>query len=68
MGPKYSSPVRAAARRLKQEIERLTSEHSRALQKAVYLGMSPKEMEQSEERRKLIGKYVHALQLLESEN
>lgn len=64
-GPDYASSTEDAIHRLKEEIDKLTKEQSQALDRAVYLGMSPEEAREYTGRRKLILKYVQDLAILE---
>jgi hypothetical protein len=54
--------------RLKQEIERLTHQHSEALRRAIYVIMSRDEAQKCDERRENIKKLVAELQTLERTN
>jgi hypothetical protein len=51
--------------RLKQEITRLHDEQSKALAKAIYVGMSVEETKQYDERHKRINHLVQELAALE---
>jgi len=50
--------------RIKQEIERLTREQSEALKSATFVGMTPNEAKEYDDRRKKITCLVEQLRLL----
>jgi hypothetical protein len=50
-----------AVDRIKQEIDRLTEEHAKALKDAVYVGMSPEQAKLCDGRRQRITKLVQEL-------
>jgi hypothetical protein len=52
--PTDSSDPVSALKRLKQKIQELTEEQSKPLKSATYLGMTPDEAKQDDERRKEI--------------
>jgi hypothetical protein len=54
--PVEESDTKATVRRIKQEIDRLTGEQSPALKLAVYVGMTPDEAKQYDERLRRIEK------------
>jgi hypothetical protein len=54
--PVEESDTKATVRRIKQEIDRLTGEQSQALKLAVYVGMTPDEAKQYDERLRRIEK------------
>ena len=54
-----------AVHRLKQEIDRLTEQQAKALQAAIYLGMTPDQAKEYDERRKQITELISQLSLLE---
>ena len=54
-----------AVHRLKQEIDRLTEQQAKALQAAIYLGMTPDQAKEYEQRRKEITELISQLSLLE---
>ncbi len=54
-----------AVRRLKQEIDRLTEEQSKALKQAIYDGMPPDEVKEYDARRNRITQLVQQLGMLE---
>lgn len=55
------SDTKARVQRIKQEIDKLTGEQSKALQLAVYVGMSRDEVKQYDERLEEIKKLVAEL-------
>jgi hypothetical protein len=50
---------------LKQEINNLTTLQTEALQKAVFVGMTPDEAKEYDERRTRISKYIRDLKVLQ---
>lgn len=54
-----------AIHRLKQEIDKLTVQQAEALHTATYVGMTPDEAREYDERRRQILKYVQDLAVLE---
>jgi hypothetical protein len=50
---------------LKQEINNLTTQQTEALQKAVFVGMTPDEAKEYDERRRRISKYIRDLKVLQ---
>jgi uncharacterized protein YciW len=54
-----------AIHRLTQEIDKLTVRQAEALQMATYVGMTPDEAQEYDERRRQILKYVQDLAVLE---
>lgn len=54
-----------AVHRLKEEIDKLTLQQSKALRMATLVGMTPDEAQEYDQRRKVILKYVHDLAVLE---
>ena len=54
-----------AVHRLKEEIDKLTLQQSKALRMATLVGMTPDEAPEYDQRRKVILKYVHDLAVLE---
>lgn len=54
-----------AVHRLKEEIDKLTLQQSKALRTATLVGMTPDEAQEYDQRRKVILKYVHDLAVLE---
>jgi hypothetical protein len=59
------SQTAEAAHRLKQEIDRLTEEQAKALKQAIYVGMTPEETKQYDQRRTRITKLLQQLGMLE---
>jgi hypothetical protein len=57
-----------ALQRMRQEIERLTTEQSEALKTATYLGMTAAEAQTYDARRKRITELVERLRLCEHPN
>lgn len=57
----------SAVHRLKQEIDRLTQEHAKALKDAVYIGMTQEQAQVYDQRRKKITELIQKLSLLESQ-
>jgi hypothetical protein len=55
----------AAAHRLKNEIDALTDVQIEALKQATYVGMTPDEAKQYDERRKKIAHLIRELTVLE---
>lgn len=55
----------AAVHRIKQEIDRLTEQQAHALKQATFVGMTPDEAKEYDERRTLITKFIRELELLE---
>jgi uncharacterized protein YeaC (DUF1315 family) len=55
----------SAVHQLKQEIDTLTEEQAQALRTAVYVGMTPEEAREYDERRQRITQMVQELALLE---
>jgi hypothetical protein len=51
----------AARNRLQQQIDELTERHSKALQAAIYLGITPAEAKEHDERRQTIGSLMRQL-------
>lgn len=54
-----------AVHRLKQEIDRLTDDQSRALKQAIYVGMTPDEAKEYDARRTRITELVQQLAMRE---
>lgn len=54
-----------AVHRIKQELGVLVEQQSKALQNAIYLGMTPDEDKQCDERRKMIAQLIRQLYDLE---
>lgn len=54
-----------AVRRLRQEIHRFSEEQANALKSVTYLGMTPHEAKEYEERRSRIINLIHELELLD---
>jgi DNA-directed RNA polymerase specialized sigma24 family protein len=63
--PEEPSETAAAIHRLKEEIDKLTLEQTEALRMAMYVGMTPDEAKEYDERRALILAYVQDLKMLE---
>lgn len=55
----------SAVHQLKQEIDKLTEEQHKALQLAIYVGMTPDEAKEYDERRQRITRLVQELADLE---
>lgn len=53
--------VTTAVHRIKQEIDSLTEQQSKALEMAIYLGMAPEEAREYDQRRKKIVALVQEL-------
>lgn len=63
--PEEPSETAAAIHRLKQEIDKLTVLQSEALKMAMYVGMTPDEAKEYDDRRRRILAYVQDLKMLE---
>jgi hypothetical protein len=63
--PPEPSDTAEAVHRLKEEIDKLTLQQSKALRMATLVGMTPDEAQEYDARRILILKYVHDLAVLE---
>lgn len=63
--PPGDHDIDSAVHRLKLEIDDLTEQQSRALQSAIYLGMSPEEARRYDGRRKHIMNLIRELRLLQ---
>ena len=62
--PNFSNTVETV-HRLKQEIDKLTKEHDKALRTAVYVAMTPDGTNEYDERREKIAELINKLSLLE---
>jgi hypothetical protein len=60
-----SSDTVEAVHRVREEIAKLTEQHSEALRMATYVGMTPNEANVIDERRARILSLVHELAVLE---
>ena len=65
MATRDPSSTLDAVHRIKQELDILTEQQSKALQNAIYLGMTPDEDKQCEERRQRIAGLVRQLYEME---
>jgi hypothetical protein len=63
--PPEPSDTAEAVHRLKEEVDQLTLQQSKALRMATLVGMTPEEAQDYDARRKLILKYVQDLAVLE---
>ena len=61
----HPSSMLDAVHRIKQELGVLVEQQSKALQNAIYLGMTPDEDKQCDERRKMIAQLIRQLYDLE---
>jgi hypothetical protein len=59
------SETATAIHRLKEEIDKLTTHQAETLQMAIYVGMTPDEATEYDERRRRILAYVQDLRMLE---
>ena len=50
---------------LKHEIDKLTTKQTEALQRAVFVGMTPDEAREYDDRRTRISQHIHQLKILE---
>jgi hypothetical protein len=60
-----SSETAEAIHRLKEEIDKLTLQQTEALKMAIYVGMTPDEAKEYDERRRRILEFVLDLRILE---
>ncbi len=60
-----SSSTRDAVHRIKEELDTLVEQQSKALQNAIYLGITPDEDKQCDERRKRMSQLMQQLYDLE---
>lgn len=63
--PTQVSQTAETIHRLKQEIDKLTEQQTEALKMATYVGMTPDEAAEYDERRGKILQYVQDLKILE---
>lgn len=59
------SKTASAIHSLKEEIDKLTLQQSEALNTAIYVGMTPDEAQEYDDRRRRILAYVQDLKMLE---